>query len=55
VTVSGLSSEQVVPFLVTNGIIPSEVKTGRLDLEHIYLKLTTGEAKEAGHVLEHVS
>lgn len=56
VSVSGLPSERIVAHLVTNGIIPSEVKTGQLDLEYVYLQLTNGEEKEAtnevGHVLE---
>lgn len=55
VSVSGLSSEHIVAYLVSNGVIPSEVKTGRLDLEHIYLQLTNGELKEAANVLGDVS
>ena len=54
VTVSGLPSERIVAHLVSNGIIPAEVKTGHLDLEHIYLQLTNGEPMEADHVLEPV-
>lgn len=52
VTASGLPSERIVAHLVSNKIIPAEVKTGRLDLEHIYLQLTNGESMEADHVLE---
>jgi len=55
VTVSGLPSECIVAHLVTNGIIPSEVRTGKLDLEHIYLHLTNGESKEVTNVLDNVS
>jgi ABC-2 type transport system ATP-binding protein len=54
VTVSGLPSEQIVAHLVANGIVPSEVKSGQIDLEHIYLQLTNGEAQEVNHVLEPV-
>jgi ABC-type multidrug transport system ATPase subunit len=55
VTVSGLPSENIVAHLVSNGVIPAEVKTGQLDLEHIYLQLTNGEIKEVADVLDHVS
>lgn len=54
VTVSGLSSENVVAHLVSNGIVPIEVKTGQLDLENIYLQLINGESMEVNHVLEPV-
>jgi ABC-type multidrug transport system ATPase subunit len=54
VTVSGLQSERIVAHLVSNGVVPSEVKTEGLDLEHIYLQLTNGESMEANHVLESV-
>jgi len=54
VTVSGLPSEDILAHLVANGIIPSEVKMGRLDLEHIYLELTNGESTEVDHVLGHI-
>jgi len=54
VTVSGLPSERIVAYLVRNGIIPSEVKTGQLDLEHMYLQLTNGGAREAAYVSEPV-
>ena len=40
VTVSGLPSQSVVSHLTSNGIVPSEVTTGRPDLESIYLELT---------------
>jgi len=54
VTVSGLPSESVIAHLVSNGVIPAEVKSGQLDLEHIYLKLINGESKEVANVLDHV-
>jgi ABC-type multidrug transport system ATPase subunit len=40
VTVSGVSSEQVVAHLVSRNIIPSEVSTGQNDLETLFLELT---------------
>lgn len=55
VTVSGLPSERIVAHLVSNGVIPSEVITGQLDLEQIYLQLTNGDIKEVANVLGHVS
>jgi len=55
VTVTGLPGERIISHLVSKGVIPSEVKTGGLDLEHIYLQLTNGEAKEAANVLDYVS
>jgi ABC-type multidrug transport system ATPase subunit len=54
VSVSGLPSEQILAYLVSNGIIPTEVRTGQLDLEQIYLQLTNGESKEVNYVLESV-
>ncbi|MFC2042923.1 hypothetical protein ACFLUA_02085 [Chloroflexota bacterium] len=54
VTVLGLPSESVVAHLVSNGIIPAEVKTGQSDLESIYLQLTNGESMEVANVLDHV-
>jgi ABC-type multidrug transport system ATPase subunit len=49
VTVSGLPSERIVAHLVSNGVIPTEVKTGQQDLENIYLKLTNGESVEVAY------
>lgn len=46
-TVSGVSSEAIVSHLTLNGIVPSEVSIGELDLESIYLKLTTMDSLEA--------
>lgn len=54
VTVSGLPSENIVAYLVSKGVVPAEVKTEHVDLEHIYLKLTNGESQEVSHVLEPV-
>ena len=53
-TIAGLPSERIVAHLVSKGIIPSEVKTGKLDLEQIYLQLTNGESKEVNYVFPHV-
>lgn len=39
VTVSGVSNQAVVSHLVTNGIIPTEVTSGKSDLESIFLEL----------------
>ena len=50
VTVTGVSSQAVVGHLAAHGILPSEVTTGRPDLESIYLELTN---EEAAHVLEY--
>lgn len=54
ITVTGLPSELIVSHLVSNGFIPTEVKTGQLDLEQIYLRLTNGESMEVTNVLDHV-
>jgi ABC-type multidrug transport system ATPase subunit len=40
VSVSGVSSQEVVAHLVANSIIPSEVSTGQNDLESLFLELT---------------
>lgn len=39
-TVSGISNETVVAFLVARGVIPREVSTKQLDLESIFLDMT---------------
>jgi ABC-2 type transport system ATP-binding protein len=39
VSVSGVSSQEIVGHLTSNGIIPSEVSTGRPDLESIFLEV----------------
>lgn len=54
VSISGSSSERIIPILVSNGIIPTEVMTENIDLEHIYLQLINGDLKEVDHVLEPV-
>lgn len=41
-SVSGVGSQEVVAHLTANGIIPSEVTSGGLDLESIFLELTEG-------------
>jgi ABC-2 type transport system ATP-binding protein len=46
VTVAGVSSKAVVAHLASNGIIPSEITNGYLDLESIFLELINSEAKE---------
>jgi len=46
VTVSGVSSLEVVAQLTSNGIIPSEVSTGRPDLESIFLELLDRDTME---------
>jgi ABC-2 type transport system ATP-binding protein len=40
VTITGVSSQVVVAHLATNGVFPSEVTNGHLDLESIFLELT---------------
>jgi hypothetical protein len=40
VNVSGLPSEEVVKYLVSHSIIPSEVSAGQNDLESLFLELT---------------
>jgi ABC-type multidrug transport system ATPase subunit len=40
VSVSGVSSEEVVAYLVSRGIIPGDVSTGQKDLESLFLELT---------------
>jgi ABC-type multidrug transport system ATPase subunit len=40
VTVSGVTSQSVVSYLASNGVVPSEVTTESLDLESIFLELT---------------
>jgi len=47
VTLAGVSSQEVVAHLASNGIFPSEVSNGHLDLEAIFLDLTSSETKEA--------
>jgi ABC-2 type transport system ATP-binding protein len=44
VTVRGLASEEIVLQLVQHGIVPSEVTSGRGDLESLFIELT-GEAR----------
>lgn len=46
ITVSGVSSQEVVAHLTSNGIIPSEVSTGRPDLESIFLELIDSNTME---------
>lgn len=46
VSVSGVSSQVVVSKLVSNGVVPSEVSSGRSDLESIFLELTSYGTKE---------
>jgi ABC-type multidrug transport system ATPase subunit len=46
VTVSGLTSQAVVSYLTSRGVIPSEVTTGSSDLESIFLELTEEGEKE---------
>ena len=46
VTVSGVSSQEVVAHLTSNGIVPSEVSTGRPDLESIFLELIDSNTME---------
>ena len=46
VTIAGVSSQEVVAHLASNGIFPSEVSNGHLDLEAIFLDLTSSETKE---------
>jgi ABC-type multidrug transport system ATPase subunit len=40
VSVSGVSSQEVVAYLVAHNIVPSEVSTGQNDLESLFLELT---------------
>lgn len=40
VTVSGVSSQEVVAHLVAHNIVPSEISTGQNDLESLFLELT---------------
>jgi ABC-2 type transport system ATP-binding protein len=40
VSVSGVSSQDVVAYLVAHNIIPSEISTGQNDLESLFLELT---------------
>lgn len=47
VEVAGASSEAVVSRLVANGIVPSEVSTGRVDLEELFLELTETKTEVA--------
>lgn len=53
-TVSGLPSERILAHLVSHGVIPAEVNTGKSDLEQIYLQLINGKSTEGNHVLEPV-
>jgi len=46
ITVSGVSSQEVVAHLTSNDIIPSEVSTGRPDLESIFLELIDSNTME---------
>ncbi|NIM95966.1 MAG: ATP-binding cassette domain-containing protein [Anaerolineales bacterium] len=46
VTVCGVSSQAVVSYLTSKGVVPSEVSTGQSDLESIFLELTAGDSKE---------
>lgn len=43
VNVSGVTSQEVIQHLVSNGVIPEEVTTNQIDLESIYLELTNSE------------
>lgn len=43
VSVAGVSSQAVVAHLTAQGIVPSEITTGRPDLESIFLELTTDQ------------
>lgn len=45
VIVSGVSSQAVVRHLTTHGIVPSEVSSGRPDLESLFLELTQAESQ----------
>ncbi len=44
VELQGISSEQVMGFLVTRGLIPQEVTVNRPDLESVFLELTQPKA-----------
>jgi ABC-type multidrug transport system ATPase subunit len=46
VIVSGVSSQAVVSYLMSKGVVPSEVTTGSSDLESIFLELTEDGEKE---------
>lgn len=46
ITVSGVSSQAVITHLVSNGVIPGEVTTKQLDLESIFLELTSNDVQE---------
>jgi ABC-type multidrug transport system ATPase subunit len=46
VTVSGVTSQAVVSYLTSRGVVPSEVTTGSSDLESIFLELTEDGEKE---------
>ncbi len=46
VSVSGVSSQEVVAHLVSHSIIPSEVSTGQNDLESLFLELTQESEKK---------
>ena len=46
VTVSGVTSQAVVSYLTSKGVVPSEVTTGSSDLESIFLELTEDGEKE---------
>ena len=46
VTLTGVSSQTVVAHLTSNGVVPSEVSNGHLDLESIFLELTKQELME---------
>ncbi len=46
VTLTGVSSQTVVAHLASNGVVPSEISNGHLDLESIFLELTRQELKE---------
>ena len=46
ITVSGVSIQAVITHLVSNGVIPGEVTTKQLDLESIFLELTSNDVQE---------
>lgn len=43
INVKGVTSQRVVEFLASHGIFPSEVSSGRPDLESLFLELTNNE------------
>jgi ABC-2 type transport system ATP-binding protein len=52
-TVSGVTSEAILVHLISQGIVPSEVRNGSANLESVFFDLTGEQDKEgAEHVLE---